>query len=80
MNVTGSFNIRLLFYFMKAELLQTLSEPKYCLVLSQTARDSKLQPWEMRMIVNYPGIPWPGGRRVRVQVVSPRVSGHLAGL
>lgn len=64
---------------MNAALLQTLGEPKYCFVLRRTASHSELQPWEMKMIVNNSGIPWPGGLRVRVQVVSRRVSGHLAG-
>lgn len=69
-------------YFHSANiaLLRTLSEPKYCFVLPQTTSPSKLQPWEIKMIVNYSAIPWPGGLRVRVQVVSPRVSGRVARL
>lgn len=37
--------------------LRTPSEPKYGFVLPQTANPSKLQPWEIKMIVNYLGHP-----------------------
>lgn len=45
------------FYSMKAAPLRTFDEPKYYFVLPQTASPSKLQPWEIKMTVNYAGHP-----------------------
>ena len=37
--------------------LRTSSEPKCCFVFPLTASPSKLQPWEIEMLVNYSGHP-----------------------
>lgn len=55
--VKSIFDLGLLFNPMKGAPLRTLSEPKHCFVLPPTASASKLQPWEIKMIVNYLGHP-----------------------